>query len=181
MAERRNLLSKVSIADPYTRPGSEFLGLDPSQAEALYGALTQKLAIIQGPPGTGKTFLGLKIVEILLRNKSFWNTDVPAPILVICYTNHALDQFLEGIMKFTKKIVRLGGRSKCEHLKMFSLIEWKKSKCQHKYRRLLYKTRDELYEKKRYIAISCEFFSVLDVLKFVLSNDSLNRQLNKLQ
>ena len=161
MAERRNLLSKVSIADPYTRPGSEFLGLDPSQAEALYGALTQKLAIIQGPPGTGKTFLGLKIVEILLRNKSFWNTDVPAPILVICYTNHALDQFLEGIMKFTKKIVRLGGRSKCEHLKMFSLIEWKKSKCQHKYRRLLYKTRDELYEKKRYIAISCEFFLFL--------------------
>ena len=43
------------------------------------------------------------------------------PILVICFTNHALDQFLEGIYDFYEsnddKIVRIGGRSKSEKLK----------------------------------------------------------------
>ena len=43
------------------------------------------------------------------------------PILVICFTNHALDQFLEGIYDFygsnENKIVRIGGRSKSEKLK----------------------------------------------------------------
>ena len=42
------------------------------------------------------------------------------PILVICLTNHALDQFLEGIHDFygsnEDKIVRIGGRSKSEKL-----------------------------------------------------------------
>lgn len=44
-----------------------------------------------------------------------------SPILVVCYTNHALDQFLTEIAKFTQKIVRLGGGSKNEELKKFSL------------------------------------------------------------
>ena len=157
LAMKRSLLLEVSISNPHRRPGPTYLGLDPSQTEALYAALTQKLAIIQGPPGTGKTFLGLKIVEVLLRNNKFWKTDLrrdgvlkPSPILVICYTNHALDQFLEGIAKFTKDIVRLGGRSKCEAMEMFSLREWKKSKCNHQYRRMFYNARDQLFELKRY-------------------------------
>ena len=29
--------------------------------------------------------------------------DLNVPILVVCYTNHALDQFLEGILKFCPK------------------------------------------------------------------------------
>jgi superfamily II DNA or RNA helicase len=80
-------------------PDAETLGLDSSQAEALYAALTKKLAVIQGPPGTGKTYLGLKIVQALLHNWQYWEgveKRQPTPILVICYTNHALDQFLEG-------------------------------------------------------------------------------------
>lgn len=47
--------------------------------------------MIQGPPGTGKTFVALRIVEMLLLNRVS-----NRPILVVCYTNHALDQFLEG-------------------------------------------------------------------------------------
>ena len=47
------------------------------------------------------------------------------PILVICYTNHALDQFLEGIFDFygdnEDKIVRIGGRSKSEKLQECNL------------------------------------------------------------
>ncbi len=34
------------------------------------------------------------------------------PILIVCYTNHALDQFLNHILTFTdiSDIVRIGGR-----------------------------------------------------------------------
>lgn len=42
-------------------------------------------------------------------------------ILVICYTNHALDQFLDGIMPFCNSIIRIGGRSQMEHLQEFNL------------------------------------------------------------
>ena len=48
------------------------------------------------------------------------------PILVVCYTNHALDQFLEGIHQFHPKgIVRVGGRSESDILKSCSLSELK--------------------------------------------------------
>ena len=119
------LLTRVPILDETLRPDHGMLKLDPTQAQAFYAALTQKLAVIQGPPGTGKTYLGLKIVKVLLDNKDHWSEGKPAPILVICYTNHALDQFLEGIMKFTRKIVRIGSQSKCEAMKQFGLREWK--------------------------------------------------------
>lgn len=32
------------------------------------------------------------------------------PILIVCYTNHALDQFLDGIRKFCEKVGRVGGK-----------------------------------------------------------------------
>ncbi|XP_039863592.1 NFX1-type zinc finger-containing protein 1 [Simochromis diagramma] len=106
-------------------PRMEELGLDESQMEAFQLALTKELSIIQGPPGTGKTYVGLKIAQALLTNQELWR-DQPdmAPMLVVCYTNHALDQFLEGIHKFLKDgIVRVGGRSNSEILKRFNLRE----------------------------------------------------------
>jgi len=98
--------------------------LDASQYEALRTALTKKFCVIQGPPGTGKTRLGLKIVEILLYNmvRSYY---IRSPILIICYTNHALDQFLEGILEneLTSKIIRVGSQSSSERLINYSLKE----------------------------------------------------------
>uniref|UniRef100_A0AC34GXD3 DNA2/NAM7 helicase helicase domain-containing protein n=1 Tax=Panagrolaimus sp. ES5 TaxID=591445 RepID=A0AC34GXD3_9BILA len=44
-----------------------------------------------------------------------------APMLVICYTNHALDQFLEGISDFCTDIIRVGGRSKNEAMEEYNL------------------------------------------------------------
>uniref|UniRef100_A0A1A8CEK6 Zinc finger, NFX1-type containing 1 n=2 Tax=Nothobranchius kadleci TaxID=1051664 RepID=A0A1A8CEK6_NOTKA len=110
---------------PEAWPEMEKLGLDESQMRAFQLALTKELAIIQGPPGTGKTYVGLKIAKALLTNQGLWNTKAdPAPMLVVCYTNHALDQFLEGIHKFLKHgIVRVGGRSSSEILKKFNLRE----------------------------------------------------------
>ena len=47
-----------------------------------------------------------------------------SPILVVCYTNHALDQFLEGIHDFEETgIVRVGGRCKSELIQKFSLAK----------------------------------------------------------
>ncbi|KAK7877833.1 hypothetical protein WMY93_031505 [Mugilogobius chulae] len=103
-------------------PTMEELGLDESQFKAFQLALTKELAIIQGPPGTGKTYVGLKIAQALLTNQSLWRFSTP--LLVVCYTNHALDQFLEGIHKFLPDgIVRVGGRSNSEILKRFNLRE----------------------------------------------------------
>jgi len=82
--------------------------LDESQMEAVKQGLTKSLAIIQGPPGTGKTYVGLTIAKILLSNIQC------GPILVICYTNHALDQFLESIYSVENNIVRIGGGSRNE-------------------------------------------------------------------
>lgn len=41
-----------------------------------------------------------------------------------CYTNHALDQFLEHILPVTKLIVRMGSMSKSEKLEKYNLYEW---------------------------------------------------------
>ena len=81
-------------------------------------------ALISGPPGTGKTYVGLKIAKMLLANKDHWMGEGrdSSPILVVCYTNHALDQFLEGIYTFCKAdIVRIGGRSNNTTLEPFLL------------------------------------------------------------
>ncbi|XP_052040295.1 NFX1-type zinc finger-containing protein 1 [Apodemus sylvaticus] len=116
---------RINVLDFSQWPSKEALRLDDSQMEALQFALTRELAIIQGPPGTGKTYVGLKIVQALLTNKSVWQINTQKfPILVVCYTNHALDQFLEGIYWCQKtSIVRVGGRSNSEILKQFTLRE----------------------------------------------------------
>ena len=94
-------------------------------------ALTQELALIQGPPGTGKTFVGVQIMRLLLDNTRRTGDLVPGrrrthdldalpddgrrqqlqPILVMCLTNHALDQFLQALIDARiSGIVRVGGR-----------------------------------------------------------------------
>ena len=92
---------------------------DPSQAAAFVQGLTQKLSLIKGPPGTGKSFTGVKIIETILRNKAMINDFTP--IVVIAYTNHALDNFLNGIMEYTDKCIRIGGRSKDERIQKLEL------------------------------------------------------------
>ena len=50
-------------------PSAEAFGLNGSQREALISGITKEFSLIQGPPGTGKTYVGVKIVELLLANK----------------------------------------------------------------------------------------------------------------
>ncbi|XP_059152113.1 NFX1-type zinc finger-containing protein 1-like [Physella acuta] len=114
---------EVNILDPESWPKANTFQLDHSQFVALQAALKHKFSIIQGPPGTGKTFIGLMVMKALLWNKQIWTGDEEQkPILLVCYTNHALDQFLEGILNFFQgKMVRVGSRSKSERLEEYNL------------------------------------------------------------
>ncbi|KAF9909958.1 NFX1-type zinc finger-containing protein 1 [Linnemannia zychae] len=88
---------------------SKPLEVQASVMDAMQRMLTKEFAVVQGPPGTGKTFLGLLTTWMLLDQ---FQTSTAGAIVVVCQTNHALDQFLEGIMAFDDRIIRLGSRSK---------------------------------------------------------------------
>ncbi|KAG0278677.1 hypothetical protein BGZ95_003405 [Linnemannia exigua] len=97
----------------------EHSSLDNTQGLALVEALGREIALINGPPGTGKTKIGIDLMRVLLDNKQATRS---GPILVICYTNHALDQFLEHIViKGYTKVVRLGSQSKSPLLQEYNL------------------------------------------------------------
>ncbi|XP_064468066.1 NFX1-type zinc finger-containing protein 1-like [Ornithodoros turicata] len=127
----------VTVLDENQWPSLEDLQLDASQLAAVKMALLKEFSVIQGPPGTGKTYIGLKIVEVLLRNINVWRRD-SLPILVVCYTNHALDQFLEGILRTTRHIVRIGGRCSSSSLAPFTLFNKRTEKA-----RLGYEVREK--------------------------------------
>jgi hypothetical protein len=93
--------------------------LDEKQAEALVHALSRRLALCQGPPGTGKSYTGIALTRALLANKKAADL---GPILVVCYTNHALDQILEHFLdNGITRVIRMGGRSKSELLSDLNL------------------------------------------------------------
>src|SRR5690348_12469623 len=46
------------------------------------------------------------------------------PILLVCFTNHALDQFLEGIAEFMPTgLLRIGGRCKNKAIAKYTLAQ----------------------------------------------------------
>ncbi|KAK7499274.1 hypothetical protein BaRGS_00009534 [Batillaria attramentaria] len=119
----------VSVLHREEWPDNQLLKLDASQFEALYRALTKEFSVIQGPPGTGKTYVGLKIVKALLHNRKSWDPELKSSMLIVCYTNHALDQFLEGVVSFFKgSVVRVGSRLRSEALQKYTLnnLRWEK-------------------------------------------------------
>nr|GAT60754.1 predicted protein [Mycena chlorophos] len=112
--------------------------LDDSQAASLVAGLSQRVALIQGPPGTGKSFIGSLLARI--------HEKAGRRILVVCYTNHALDQFLEDIMDMgvpADKIIRLGGKStpRTEGLSM------QKQSMAFRLTRLDYQSRDNIRDQ----------------------------------
>ena len=93
--------------------------LDNVQAESLKYALTHRVALIQGPPGTGKSFTGVAILKALTHNAKKSRI---GPIICVTYTNHALDQLLEHLLKASvTQIIRIGSRSQSEMLEKLNL------------------------------------------------------------
>ena len=67
----------------------------------------------------------MKIVRALLDNRHVWDAEKKSAMLMVCYTNHALDQFLEGVLTFQQTgIIRVGGRSSSASLQAFNLHEY---------------------------------------------------------
>ncbi|XP_057823678.2 uncharacterized protein LOC131035924 isoform X2 [Cryptomeria japonica] len=93
--------------------------LDPSQLSAIKLAVNNRLVLIQGPPGTGKSFVGVRILQIVLSADT-----LPAgPALVVTYKNQGLDHFLQSCLNFCPEgIVRVGGRSTEPSLDKFNLF-----------------------------------------------------------
>ncbi|KAH0370150.1 hypothetical protein KCU65_g2843, partial [Aureobasidium melanogenum] len=95
--------------------------LDNTQASALLCSLSRSFALIQGPPGTGKSYTGVALLKTLVHNKKEGRL---GPILVVTFTNHALDQSLEHLLdEGITQIVRLGSRSKSERLTELNLCK----------------------------------------------------------
>ncbi|KAI4197444.1 MAG: hypothetical protein LQ348_002163 [Seirophora lacunosa] len=93
--------------------------LDDAQQLSTINALRSCLALIQGPPGTGKSYTGVAIIRALLRNRTAAKL---GPIICVCYTNHALDQLLEHLVKDgVEQVIRLGSRSKSEVLQNLNI------------------------------------------------------------
>lgn len=113
---------KFNILKDEEWPSEMYLEQEESQYKAFKAALTQKYVLIQGVSGTGKTFIGQKVVKAMIKNL-YTTGRLQNPIAVICNNNHTLDHFLEGVLKITDKLVRIGSQSKCEALKKYSLKE----------------------------------------------------------
>eukprot|EP00796_Vickermania_ingenoplastis_P008275 gene8275-5794_t len=102
--------------------------LDVTQRQALQHIFSHRVAIVQGTPGTGKTFIATKFVQILLHNNAVHRQEGrdAGPILCMALTNHAVDAFLEDILRMAGKdlggeddVIRLGAGSRNEALKKY--------------------------------------------------------------
>ncbi|KAH8703337.1 hypothetical protein BGW36DRAFT_443478 [Talaromyces proteolyticus] len=104
---------------------SKFTTLNTAQADAMAAALRQEVVLIQGPPGTGKSYVGVQLAKCLLQNRDILQL---GPILCVCYTNHALDQFLNELLNSgITNIIRIGHASE-SRLAELSLDHVKKSR-----------------------------------------------------
>lgn len=98
--------SKITLRSPLGKA----LCIGGAQLRSLINGLKNPLAQIQGPPGTGKSFIGALIVLQILQLTE-------RRIVVLSFTNHALDQFLadlEDIGVDESSIVRLGSKCSAE-------------------------------------------------------------------
>ncbi|KAL8662329.1 MAG: hypothetical protein Q9202_004787 [Teloschistes flavicans] len=151
---------------------SENTSLDDAQQRAVIHALNTSLALIQGPPGTGKSYTGISIIKVLLRNRDAGQL---GPIICVCYTNHALDQLLEHLVKDgVEQVVRIGSRSKSEVLQNVTL---------HKLTQEITLTREESGEKyhlyKQLESSLAEIEMLLKELNSVASEESIRGYLER--
>lgn len=128
--------NSVSLLDVTEWPSPRELGMDEQQYAALQLCLTRKLGILQGPPGTGKTWMGLRVVQFLLNNNCGFVDSEKRPILLLSYTNHALDQIFDALFDVDSLLglfsageipfVRVGSRSNVERIQQCTLTEHRK-------------------------------------------------------
>ncbi|TRM69680.1 P-loop containing nucleoside triphosphate hydrolase protein, partial [Schizophyllum amplum] len=99
-----------SWADRYSRPNPiaaegdpELEGLNATQLRAVATMIGQRISLVQGPPGTGKTRTIIETVKLLKAH-----FEVPQPLMICTYTNVAVDNLVEGLVKAGLKPLRIG-------------------------------------------------------------------------
>jgi len=132
-------------------PPTEDIGVNAVQRQALHAAATRNV--------TQKS-IGRKIVIHLLENRQLWQgdnnnnehlktlmqpgemkrfweshgrrwNDTRCPIVIICMTNQALDQFLESLVDTTVRVIRIGSQSKSTLLEGFLMSNTKDNDYNH--------------------------------------------------
>ncbi|KAF9480305.1 P-loop containing nucleoside triphosphate hydrolase protein [Pholiota conissans] len=78
-------------------------GLNSSQKKAMAAMIGERFSLIQGPPGTGKTKTIIETVKLL---KGHFKT--PHPLLICTYTNVAVDNLVDGLVKAGVNPLRVG-------------------------------------------------------------------------
>ncbi|GIQ81892.1 protein FAM221A/B [Kipferlia bialata] len=93
---------------------------DPTQMKALRHTHNCAVTLIRGGPGTGKSYTAKLTLEMLLR--SHQTQRINGPIVIVTYTNQALDTLLEGILQFTdeRSFLRIGGRPRTTDKRILS-------------------------------------------------------------
>ena len=161
---------QISIMNDSSWPKFYLTDLDEPQFKAIKMSLKQEVSLIQGPPGTGKTYIGLKLMQIFLQNRRIWDPMKTSPILVVCYTNHALDQFLEGIYDLYAKqspqaqpdIVRIGGR--CKSVKLAECVlstKIRTLRSERAFPKHLYKPRKEARDNMNSLKLKFDKFETM--------------------
>ncbi|KAG0328818.1 hypothetical protein BG000_000301, partial [Podila horticola] len=121
---------RLNVKDPISRQRAVAIlrahsTTDDTQSQALVNSLSREVALISGPPGTGKTKIGVDLMRVLVHNAARMRC---GPILCICYSDHALDQFLGHLLdEGINRLVRIGSRSS-ERLQKHNLYELVKDK-----------------------------------------------------
>ncbi|TFY64195.1 hypothetical protein EVJ58_g2786 [Rhodofomes roseus] len=101
--------------------------LDPSQIEAVVNTFNREVSLIQGAHATyhmvypAQSYTAKETLRVLFASKI-------RPIVLIAYTNHALDHMLTSVLdaKITTKLVRLGSRSSDERIAEYTLDKLEK-------------------------------------------------------
>ena len=82
---------------------------NPSQEDAIYSALHQRITLIHGPPGTGKTHVASEIVHQMYHSiQRNGDGDVKTKILVAAETHNAVDNLTRKLLGMNMLIVRVG-------------------------------------------------------------------------
>lgn len=121
-----------------------------SQAEAIsYSLNANDFHIVAGPPGTGKTHVIAELAHLFFKEKQ--------KTLITAWTNLAVDNMVEKLIKKTDKILRIGRESKINpKLKKYSLFAKMKKDVSWKYVvelvELINKSFDEIKQKRKEVA-----------------------------
>ncbi len=116
--DRRDLL--LGLRQPRFRENDTHLSHTPS--DDIHRIVWKALAaedcfLLIGPPGTGKTSRALKeIVSVFLENSADEQKEFPKNILLLSYTNRAVDEMCKALLDMDRKVpfIRVGSELNCD-------------------------------------------------------------------